>query len=159
MKERIVTALVTVLIFGAGLGVGIWAGRQRALPPPPMQLMEEFGATRGPAGGPFQHETIDRAHLATQIEQLGPQIKVYQARIAQIDAEFERDLHAILRPDQQAIRDERLRRRQEQMGQNGRNSDRRPFTDEEIWRLQQARVPDSAPGAETIGRGCRGQEA
>lgn len=133
MKERVVTAFVTILIFGAGFGVGLWAGRQRPLPPPPMHLMDEFGAGRSNSGGAFQREPIDRARLASQIELLGPQIKVYQARIAEIDDDFERDLKGILRPDQQAIRAERLRRRQERMAQ----ADHRPFSDEEIWRLQQ----------------------
>jgi hypothetical protein len=137
MKERIVTAFVTVVIFGAGLCVGIWAGRQRALPAPPMQYMEEFGGNRGGPGFAQPHGPVDRARLAEDIERLRPQINIYQTRLAEIDSDFERDLQGILTADQRAIRAERIKRRQENMEQMNRNGERRAFSDEEIWRLRQ----------------------
>jgi hypothetical protein len=138
MKDRVVVALLTVLIFGAGLGVGFWAARQRAVPPPPMPFMGEFSGGRGLYAGATAHEPVDRAQLAAEIQRLDPQIKFYRAHLQEIDADFEQDLRHVLRPDQQAIRDESMKRRAEEAMQRASERDAgKPLADDEILRLQQ----------------------
>jgi Spy/CpxP family protein refolding chaperone len=126
-----------MLIFSAGLGAGIWAGRQSPVPPPPEQYMGEFAGNRGMPGGLMGHPPIDRAQLVAEIGRIGPQIKIYKTRIDEIDSEFEHDLRGILNPEQQAARAESMKRRQERFSQMMQGQNRRPFTDEEIWHLQQ----------------------
>jgi Spy/CpxP family protein refolding chaperone len=102
-----------------------------------MQYMAEFGGNRGAAGGLMGHPPIDRAQLLAEIDRIGPQIKIYKARIEDIDSEFEHDLQGILNPEQRTARAESLKRRQERFSQMSQGQSHRPFTDEEIWRLQQ----------------------
>jgi hypothetical protein len=137
MKDRIVVAFVTVLIFSAGLAAGFWAARQKAVPPPPMGFMGEFGGGRALYGGDPGREPVDRAGLAAQIERLEPQIKFYRTHLQQIDADFESDLRGVLNPDQQAKRDEYVKRRAAAMAEASQRAAGRPLQDDEILRLQQ----------------------
>jgi len=137
MKDRVVVALLTVLVFGAGLGVGFWAARQGVVPPPPMPFMGEFAGGRGPYAGGSAREPVDRIQLAAEIARLAPQIKFYRAHIQEIDADFEHDLRAILTHDQQAVRDESQRRHAESMQQASERNAGKPLGDDEIVRLQQ----------------------
>ena len=137
MKDRFVVALLTVLVFSAGLVVGFWGGRQRTLPPPPINFMGEFGGARALyASGPAR-EPVDRSQLAAEIERLGPQIKFYRAHVQQMDADFEKDLRMVLTPAQQAVRDEDMRRRAQTMAENAQRNAGKPLADDEILRLQQ----------------------
>lgn len=137
MKDRLVVALLTVLVFSAGLAVGFWGTRQRVLPPPPINFMGEFGGGRALyAGGPIR-EPVDRAQLTADIERLGPQIRFYRTHIQQIDSDFEHDLRGILTPAQQSVRDEGQKRRAAAMAENAQRNAGRPLADDEIVRLQQ----------------------
>jgi hypothetical protein len=137
MKDRIAVALLTVLVFSSGLAVGFWAARQRAVPPPPIPFMGEFvGARALYSGGPVR-EPVDRSQLAAEIERLAPQIKFYKAHLQEIDSDFEHDLRGVLRPDQQAVRDQYVKRRSEAMSHSSEHGANRPLQDEEIVRLQQ----------------------
>ncbi len=105
MRQFLAIASLSVLAFAAGYGVRIWVDHTQPLPRPPEQFGGEFSAAK-PAGAtaiPVAHERVlNRAELAAQIEQLKPQMDNYHARMNEINADFERNLSAILTPEQNA---------------------------------------------------------
>ncbi|HEY5227443.1 MAG TPA: hypothetical protein VIJ19_02825 [Opitutaceae bacterium] len=101
MRDRILAVLVTLVVFATGFIGGLWAERHRPLPKPPGAFMGEFG---GRPGGPAQHQAppINRAQLRDQIEKLQPEMEAFTARLTEIYAEFDRDMEAVLNPEQRA---------------------------------------------------------
>jgi hypothetical protein len=98
MRDRFLAALLTLAVFAAGFGAGLWAERHRPFPAPPGPFMGEFGARpgRAPHGGP----PVNRAELSEQIEKLRPEMESFKARITEIYAQFDRDIEPILTPEQ-----------------------------------------------------------
>jgi len=136
MRDRVLAALLTIAVFAAGFGAGIWAERHRPLPPPPGQLLSEYeGARRGQ--GPHAPMPVNRAQLREQIDAIRPQMETFQARILEIYAKFDRDMDTVLTPDQRALYDKRFK------SQHGfapppeipRNSE--PLSDHQIEQLLQ----------------------
>jgi hypothetical protein len=131
MKQRILVAVITALVFGAGLISGVSYERHRPLPPPPGPLMTEFSKGRGPPGGRAMPPSFSRAELFARVEQVRPQIEAYQKRVDAIEAEFEKELSPILTADQRAENERRLKRRAEFRGAN----ESKPLTDEQLIRV------------------------
>jgi hypothetical protein len=109
MRERLLAAVLTVAVFAAGFGAGLWVERHRPLPPPPGGYMSEYdrGARHGgdhPAPAP-----ANRAQLLEQIAQIGPQMETFRTRIQDIYAQFDRDMDTVLTDQQKALYESRFR--------------------------------------------------
>jgi hypothetical protein len=133
MRQFLAIAVLSVLVFIAGYGVRIWVDDTRALPLPP-PLGGEFAANNrpAPAAGDNPSTRKRRDDLVAQIERLRPQIEAYRKGLAQIDADFDRDLVALLTPVQHDRYNERHRRR---AAQSGHLDNTGPLTDQEIMWL------------------------
>ena len=109
MKENFQVALVTVLIFTAGLMVGVWTQRTRPLPPPPFGPMAEFRLP-GPDfryGPPLflsqtgaSHGPPDPGEMRRRMAILMPQVEAFRSQVEKIEDDFRNALAAILSPDQ-----------------------------------------------------------
>jgi hypothetical protein len=97
MRERFLAGLLTLAVFAAGFGAGLWAERHRPFPPPPGAFMGEFGAR---AGGRPARTPVNRAELSEQIDRLRPEMESFRSHITEIYAQFDRDIDAILTPEQ-----------------------------------------------------------
>ena len=112
MKDNLQVVLTTVVLFVAGLLVGIWSQHNKPLPPPPFPVMGEFrgfgphvfGSAPPPPpwvlgggmqGGPPNPEMIRRG-MATMV----PQFENFQKQLASIEQEFKTSFEAILTPEQ-----------------------------------------------------------
>jgi hypothetical protein len=134
MRQRVIIALATVLVFAAGFFSGLWTERHRPLPRPPLGWGGEFNRPRGWMEGPaswHREHPFNRAALIAQVRELRPQLEAFKARMRQIDAQFERDFDKILTPDQRALREGHLKRRslQESREESGAGA---PLTDDQV---------------------------
>lgn len=141
MKQRLLIAIFTVLVFGAGFAARVWTEDDRALPPPPA------------AGGEFVHAPVpptgdtkaeprrgpDRAKMIADIERLRPQIDAYRSRLDTIEAEFQRDFVLVLNAEQQARYDAAKKKGAEDRAKKDAKvaADTGLLTDEQIERLRQ----------------------
>jgi hypothetical protein len=77
--------------------------------------------------------------LVAEIDRLRPQIDSYRRRIETLDAEFDRELAAVLAPDQQKYYSAAQKRRAERMAKGAAEvaSAPAPLTDDEIDHLRQ----------------------
>jgi len=107
MRDRFLAALLTLVVFAAGFGAGMWAERHRPFPPPPGVFMGEFGARRGQRD--HKMPPVNRAELIEQIDAIRPKMEAFRTRIAEIYGEFDRDIDTVLTPDQRAAYDKRFR--------------------------------------------------
>lgn len=146
MKQRLLIALLTVLVFAAGFVARMMTENDESVPPPPA-LGGEFVR---PANGDAAHaadkkatprSAFDRAKLVAEIEQLRPQIEAYRARLDAIDAEYDKAFVALLTPEQRKIYDQKLadyqKRRAERDAKAASAPPPPPLTDEEIAKLRQ----------------------
>jgi len=143
-QSRVLIAVLTVAVFGVGFSAGLWVERARPLPAPPAPLLAEFSAQRFPSTAEVRaavpvRAPLNRAQLAAEIERLRPQIEDYRRRIDALDAEFDRDLAAVLTPEQQKDYLAAQRRRAERMSKTAAAvaAAPEPFTDAEIEQLRQ----------------------
>lgn len=150
MKQRIIVAVLTVLIFGAGFAGGLWTESHRPLPPPPAALLGEFTTARTsdkntPAAetkaAPNAPKPYNRAQLVADIEKLRPQIDAYRARLDEIDREFDATFVQLLTAEQRQIYDAKLVRDQKQRADHDSKTAASgplpPLSEEEIARLRQ----------------------
>lgn len=135
MRERILAALLTALVFAIGFGAGMWAERHRPLPPPPGAFMGEFGARRGHEAHPGQ--PVNRAQLMEQIDAIRPQMDAFRARVTEIYAEFDRDIAGVLTDEQRAEYEKRFRAPRGLVGPGMAAASDRPLSDEQIEALLQ----------------------
>jgi hypothetical protein len=135
MKQSVLVALLTVLGFAAGFGARIWTEHGSAMPPPP-RVGGEFTAK---GGSSEMKKPVDRAELVTEIERLRPQIAAYSARIAELDADFDRSFEALLNPDQREQRLANQKKRAEKAAKDEPkvSADLTPLSDDQIDRLRQ----------------------
>ena len=143
-QSRLLIAGLTIAVFGVGLAAGLWVERARPLPAPPAPLLAEFSAQRFPSTAEVRaaapaRAPLNRAQLAAEIERLRPQIEDYRRRIDALDAEFDRELAAVLTPGQNKDYLAGQRRRVERMAKTAAAvaAATEPFTDEEIEQLRQ----------------------
>lgn len=153
MKQRLLIALFTALVFGAGFAARMWTEGDAAVPPPPAAIGSEFVRGAAPPAGdgkagqkppasPARNDhdqAVNRAKLVSDIEKLRPQIDAYRTRLDEMDAEFERGLVALLTPEQC----ERYTARQKRNADGRAKRDAReaadpsPLSDEQIRHLQE----------------------
>jgi hypothetical protein len=112
MKGNLQIILTTVVLFVAGLLVGIWTQHARPLPPPPIGPMGEFGAfgehlraappfppvwvfNRGPYSQPPNPAAIRR-----HIEVMRTQSEEFQKQLSVIEQQFRTAFEQILTPAQ-----------------------------------------------------------
>ncbi len=104
MKQRILIALLTVFVLGAGYGAGVWTERHSCkVPAPPPRLLSELSSSKQAAATPAATPAPNAAQLAAEIARLRPQIDEFRARMEAMDREMDTEINAILRPDQQEL--------------------------------------------------------
>ncbi|HWA09044.1 MAG TPA: hypothetical protein VG838_06205 [Opitutaceae bacterium] len=148
MTQRVLVAVLTVLVFASGFAARVWTESSSAVPPPPASLGSEFTPTAplaAPPASAAKRPPVDRAQLIADIQKLGPQITMFRERMAEIDAGFEREFSAILSEEQRQHRAEAILASQKKhaaehdakyppgMAHNG------PMSDDEI--LSRQRLP------------------
>jgi hypothetical protein len=112
MTQRLLVALLTVLVFASGFAARVWTESKRALPPPPVALGAEFAPPAPAAPMPVDEKKLAerRAQIISDVDKLGPQIAMYRARLEELDTCFDRDFNAILTDAQ---RETQAKRRQD----------------------------------------------
>ena len=140
MKQRLLIALFTVLVFGAGFAARIWTEDDQALPPPPPAGGEFVRAPAGDAKAKAEpRRGPDRAKMILDIEKLRPQIDAYRGRLEAIEADFQRDFILVLSPAQRATYDTAKKKGAEDRAKRDAKAaaDTGPLTDDQIERLRQ----------------------
>lgn len=137
MKQRVLVALLTVLVFAAGFATRVWTEGSTALPPPPATIGSEFAppASASRPQAPSAKKLLkDRAQIIADIQILGPQITMFRQKMGELDAEFDRDFTAILNDEQRQHRADALiqkKHAQKAMSESGSNRTA-PLSDDEI---------------------------
>jgi hypothetical protein len=134
MRDRVLAALLTILVFAMGFGAGTYFEGHRPVPPPPGAFMGEFGGKR-----PVSHTAppANRAQLREQIEAIRPQMEAFKARITEIYGQFDRDMDTVLTPEQQAVYEKRFRSTRTFAPPPDVGGGDEPLSDEQIERLMQ----------------------
>jgi hypothetical protein len=140
--QRLLVAILTVLVFGAGYAARLWIEKDQPVPPPPEALGSEFSRTTPattPAAKDAKKSGVNRANLVSDIEKARPNIEAYRKRLAELDVEFDRGIMALLSAEQ---RDKYIaRQKRDEKKRNQREAreaaDTTPLSDEQILRLQQ----------------------
>lgn len=138
MKQRLLTALFTVIVFAAGFVARMWTEGDKPFPPAPAlgsEFINRNANDKKPAPRP-----IDRAKLVKDIETLQPQIDAYRTQLSALDSEFENAFVALLTPEQRKIYDARQadqQKRKAERDARAANTPTVPMTDEEIARERQ----------------------
>jgi hypothetical protein len=134
MRERVLAALLTLAVFAAGFGAGLWAERHRPFPAPPGSFMGEFGGK--PAVKPG-HTPVNRAELLEQIDRLRPEMEAFRSHITEIYAQFDRDIDAILSPEQREAYEKKFKAHRGFGPPPEIGSDDKPLSDDQIEQLLQ----------------------
>lgn len=106
MNNILRIGFLTLIVFLAGLAVGIWTQRLQPLPPPPMPPLGEFDAFQrsrgfgGPPPFPGDPGKNDPEKLRAAIERLQPEIEAFQKKLSSIESDFRTQFESILTPDQ-----------------------------------------------------------
>jgi hypothetical protein len=142
VKQRLLIAIFTVLVFGAGFAARVWTDEDRALPPPPSAPGGEFvRVPTAPAANAKAEPKrgADRAKMIADIERLRPQIDAYRNRLEVIEAEFQRDFVPVLNPEQREHYDAFKKKGSEDHAKNEAKAaaDTTLLTDEQVERLRQ----------------------
>lgn len=108
MKRVLLTILVTVAVFAAGVVAGMWIQRTQPVPPPPIAIMGEIQEM--PLGSRTVPSTSvanqDMPKLKAEIDKLKPEVEEFKKKLEPIKQEFRDELEALLTPKQ----NEKLRR-------------------------------------------------
>jgi hypothetical protein len=154
MKQRLLIVLFTALVFGAGFGAHLWIANDVTVPPPPAAIGSEFAHGPGTPASPSattdsknaapgarseREEPLDRAKLMGEIQRYSSQIKTYQTRLDELDAEFDRGLLPLLSGAQRASYSALQKRAADHRakGEAAIAAETAPLSDEQIFRLQQ----------------------
>lgn len=134
MTQRIIVALLTVVVFLAGYAARVWTDPREAVPPAPAALAQEYARSMPTPADSKGKRQLDRAKLVAEIEKLRPQILGYSAQVDEINSEFDRGLQQILNPVQ---REKYLANKKQRTERDAKRlADRGPLTDEDIQRAQ-----------------------
>jgi hypothetical protein len=127
MKEQFHIVLITLGLFVSGLLMGIWTQKTRPIPPPPAQVLGEFGALPPPEimgggfrvgrtagaygpemGGGFAIQRFSAGHpgavvaMNRNIAEMEPKIREFQEAVDAIEKDFRAELDKVLTPDQRS---------------------------------------------------------
>jgi hypothetical protein len=136
MRERALAALLTLAVFAAGFGAGMWVERHRPLPPPPGPFMGEFNAIHRGLG-PRAIAPVNRAELHEQIDAIRPQMEAFRERTSEIYGQFDRDMETVLTDDQKAVYERRFRSQRTFGVPPPEVKGDKPLSDEQIEQLLQ----------------------
>ncbi len=139
MSQRVFVALITVVVFVAGFATHAWLDRDDHIPAPPAALARELTTPKAGATEKAK-KRIDRAKLVAEIKKLKPQIDAYTAQVQEIEAEFGRELEALLTPPQREKRVAYLKRRDESAAKQAAN--KAPLSDDDIAKAQERPLTD-----------------
>jgi Spy/CpxP family protein refolding chaperone len=132
MKQRLIVALFTIVVFCAGYYAGVWSDQKRPLPPPPASVGGEFVRARQTETQLWRDRPINRAELIKEVESLKPQLDEFRSRLAGFDAEFWRDFGQLLTPEQRSMYEQHSKKK----GQSGPSESGPPLTDDELENLR-----------------------
>jgi hypothetical protein len=135
MRERALAALLTLAVFAAGFGAGMWVERHRPLPRPPGPFFGEFNPPRRDFGARAS-APVNRAQLREQIDAIRPQMEAFRERIVEIYGQFDRDMETVLTPGQKEVYETRFRS-QHMYGPPPEMRGDKPLSDEQIEQLLQ----------------------
>jgi hypothetical protein len=107
MRDRALAVLLTLVVFAAGFGAGIWEERHSPLPPPPGPFMGELGGRR--ALGASGTGPLNRAELSEQLAKIRPEMDAFRAHINEIYTQFDHDISTVLTPEQQALYEKKFK--------------------------------------------------
>ena len=101
MKQRLLIAILTIVVLGAGFAAGRWTERTGCKVPPPPQLLGELSPQK-PDGAKTTDSTVhpDVSKITAQLQQIGPEVERFRLRMLEIDRELDRDIEGILNPEQ-----------------------------------------------------------
>jgi hypothetical protein len=113
MRERLQVVALTIVVFAAGLLVGVWTQRARPVPPLPNAPMDEFGP---PGSRPFSPPPppppwmlgfglgppISPSEMTARVHLLEPQIKEFRKRVALIEDGFRKQFSTMLNSKQKS---------------------------------------------------------
>ena len=133
MRDRVLAALLTIVVFAIGFGAGSWSERHRPLPPPPAPFLGELGARRGSHVAP----PANREQLREQIEAIRPQMEAFMARLTEIYGQFDHDIDSVLTSDQKDLYEKRFKSQRSFAPPPDMANDDKPLSDEQIERLMQ----------------------
>jgi len=138
MKSRVLIALLTVLVFGAGYFARWWADCHQCQVPPAPALLGELSSRKATPVFNSPDPLPNPAKVAAALARLGPEIEKFRARMGEIDAEMDRETLALLRPEQLPLWDKMIKHRAEYraMEEAGAAGDGL-LTSEQIMNLQQ----------------------
>jgi len=137
MRQRVFIALLTIVMLGIGFAAGLWTERHSCKIPAPPPLLGEL-AGKKPAASALALPPPDASGLATQVEQLRPQIEHFRAQVQALDEELDRNLLGILTPEQKVMYGRVLAHRAERRARDEAiNQNPLPLSAEEINELKQ----------------------
>jgi hypothetical protein len=136
MRDRFLAVLVSLAVFAMGLVAGLWVERHRPFPAPPGAFMGEFGARPGGPGHPLP-PPVNRGQLRDQIEHLRPEMESFTGHIAEIYAQFDRDIEPILTSEQRVTYEKNFRSHRGLGPPSGMGDSDKPLSDEQIDQLMQ----------------------
>ncbi|HVU34482.1 MAG TPA: hypothetical protein VHE61_13690 [Opitutaceae bacterium] len=144
MKQRLLVAVLTVIVFAAGFVARMLTEAGPSVPPPPAPGAEFVRSSAATPTADMKERRAptytekDRTKLVHQIEEIRPQIDAYRQRIDEIAADFERDFVPILNPAQRAKFDAAKKREQEKHAKGDRKvAETVTLSDEQIFQFQQ----------------------
>lgn len=148
MSQRVVIPLLVVTAFGAGFAARLWTENDSSIPKPPA-VGSEFAHSTAPANGDVKPDAkpasrpIDRSKLIADVESNRAQIEIYQKRMEEIEADFEKDFLKILDATQlehyEALKKEKSSRLSKMASQPREDHSLALMTDEQIDRSR--RIP------------------
>jgi hypothetical protein len=140
MTQRVFVGVLTVVVFLAGYFTRSVTVRNEPVPPPPAALARELAPAQAPKEGGKARNEINRTKLVADVQKLHGQIDSYIAQVHEIDAEFDREFNALLKPKQLEKRLAYLKSRAEKAAK--RIAERTPLSDEAIAREQERPLTD-----------------
>ena len=147
--QRLPIVIFTAAVFGAGYGARVWIANDATVPPPPVAIGTEF--THGPGSAAAatdpknakrpapNSQPLDRPKLMGEIQRYSSNIKSYQARLDELDANFDRGLLPLITDEQRGCYATLQKRWAERRakGEAAIAAETAPLSDEQIFRLQQ----------------------
>lgn len=139
MKQRVLIALLTILVLGAGFAAGVWKERTSCKVPPPPQLLGELSPAKPASKVTAPASPAPSAsELAAQLQRLGPEAEKFRLRMLEIDRELDADIEGILNPGQLEVFRKIVKKYADlRAREDAELNVSTPLTSEEIVRLQQ----------------------